>query len=83
MNLEEADLSRLIPRSMMDDPSCSAICKALNPFFRDLAKNANLVTAVLSIEKLNSEQCDKLANDLAVPWYLSSFTLQKKKAAFA
>ncbi|RCX20871.1 phage tail P2-like protein [Anaerobacterium chartisolvens] len=79
INLENINLLDLQSSQMKKDPTTIALCAALAPHFRQLAKEVRLCLIYSRIYELDETTLDELAWQMHIDWYDANATLQQKR----
>lgn len=79
MNLKDVNLLDLQTSYLQRDPTVQAICKALNPYFKELSEDIKYVLIYSRIDELDENVIDELAWQFHVDFYDSSLSLKKKR----
>lgn len=79
MKLADAQLQKLIPAFMRDDPAVKALAGGTDNIARDAAKRLRLLTTWDHIDTMTDQELDELAWELDVRWYKSTAPLEAKR----
>lgn len=79
MDLNNIDLLDLQTSYMKQDPTTIAMCKALNPIFRELSKESKLAFIYGRIDELDDKTLDELAWQFHVDFYSVDFPINVKR----
>lgn len=79
MNLDNINLLDLQTSYMSKDTTVIAMCKALEPVFKQLSKESKLCLIYSQIDNLNDEILDELAWQFHVDFYNVNFPINVKK----
>ena len=79
MDLNNIDLLDLQTSYMKQDPTTIAMCKVLNPIFRDLHKESKLAFIYGRIHELDDKTLDELAWQFHVDFYSVDFPIHVKR----
>lgn len=79
MDINNVDLLDLQTSHMKQDPSTIAMCKALNPVFKKLAREAKLAFIYGRIDQLDDDTLDELAWQFYVDFYSVDFPINVKR----
>lgn len=78
MNLDDFDLLELQTSYMQQDPTAQAICKVLNPYFKQLSEEVKLTYIYGRLDELDETVIDELAWQFHVDFYDYTLPLAKK-----
>ena len=79
MDLNNIDLLDLQTSYMKQDPTTIAMCKVLNPIFRDLSQESKLAFIYGRIDELDDKTLDELAWQFHVDFYSVDFPINVKR----
>ena len=80
MNLENADILRLIPVFMRDDEAIIALSRAINELIRGPGSEVKRLREWDQIDNMSSEELDEMAWEMSLEWYDPTVSIESKRA---
>lgn len=80
MKLNDADILRLLPEFMREDPAVKGLASGINVLIRGAGQKAVTARVWDQIDQLDDAQLDELAYELDIDWYSAELPIDRKRA---
>lgn len=80
MRLTEAEILKLLPEWMRDDPSVIGLATGTDEVVKALTARARLLSRWDQLDNLSEAELDEMAWELNIPWYDSTASIDSKRA---